>query len=176
MESNGELDRLIDSALAGYSSAQPLAGLEERVLNRVRLTDSARRRVLGWAVTIAVGASVVVAAIFLRIPHAPSPAMHDTAGIQTAAPPQSVPEELRVAPKRCRVRIETRRAERGRPLPKLEQFPSPTPMTAEEQALRSFVERYPVGAQQAFAQLHKWSNEPVEIEPIQIPPIQINAP
>jgi len=32
MENNGELDRTIDSALAGYSGVEPLAGIEERVL------------------------------------------------------------------------------------------------------------------------------------------------
>jgi hypothetical protein len=118
----------------------------------------------------------LVVAIFLRIPRAPAPAIHDIARVQAPAPPQPVPGTSRVAPKRHRGRIAIKRAERRRPLPKLEQFPSPTPMTAEERALRSFVERYPVEAQQAFSQLHKWSNEPVEIEPIQIPPIQINGP
>ncbi|HVP46741.1 MAG TPA: hypothetical protein VMT32_09165 [Bryobacteraceae bacterium] len=169
MESNGDLDRMIDTALAGYSSAQPLEGLEERVLNRVRL--SARRRVIGWAVAMAVVASVVVAAIFVRIPRAAVPAGQDVARVQTPAPPRLVPETLRIAPKQRRGRIVTKRAEPPRPLPRLEQFPSPTPMTTEERALLAFVEHHPDEAKQLVTQQQK-SGEPIEIQPIQIAPLQ----
>jgi len=168
MESNGDLDRMIDSALAGYSSAQPLEGLEERVLNRVRM--SARRRVLGWAVAGAVVASLVVAAIFVRMPRAAS---RDIVRVQTPAPPRLVPEvkQVRVTPKHRPRRIAIRRAEPPRQLPKLEQFPSPAPLTAEERALLAFVEHHPDEVKQLAAERQK-SNELIAIQPIQIPPLR----
>jgi hypothetical protein len=174
MENNDDLDRMIDSALAGYSSAQPLAGLEERVLNRVRL--SARRRVIAWAVAGAVVASVMVAAIFVRMPRAPAPASHDVARLQTPGPSLPVPvkEEPRVAPKHRRGRIATMRAEPPRPLPKLEQFPSPMPITAEERALLAFVKHHPAEAKQFVAERQN-GDKPIEIEPIEMAPLQRNG-
>jgi hypothetical protein len=171
MENNDDLDRMIDSALAGYSSAQPLAGLEERVLNRVRL--SARRRVIAWAVAGAVVASLVVAAIFVRMPRVPATAIHDTAAVETPAPPRPVLQESQVAPKRRWGRAATKGAEPPRPLPKLEAFPVPTPLTAEERALLALVEHHPDEAMRLVAKRRE-SNKPIEIDPIQIAPIQIN--
>ena len=170
MESNDALDRMIDSALAGYSSARPLEGLEERVLNRVRLMDSARRRMLGWTVAIAVVASVVMVAILVRMPHAP--VSHDFARVHTPAPARPVPkvEEARVAPKHRRGRITPKRAESPKLLPKLEQFPAPAPLTAEERALLAFVEHYPDEAKQLVTERKK-NDEPIEIQPIQMPPL-----
>jgi hypothetical protein len=46
------------------------------------------------------------------------------------------------------------------------------PITTEERALLAFVAQHPADAQQAFAELQKRSNEPIEIQPIQIPPLQ----
>jgi len=174
MESNDELDRMIDSALAGYSSAQPLAGLEERVLNRVRLTDSARRRVLGWTVAIVAVTFVLLIAILVRMPYAP--VSHGIARVQTPAPARPVPEveQVRVAPKHRRGRVATRRAGSPRPLPKLEQFPAPAPLTAEERALLAFVEHYPDEAKQLVTEQQK-SGEPIEIQLIRIPPLQSNG-
>jgi hypothetical protein len=159
MEGNEELDRRIDSALVGYSDAEPLAGLEERVLRRVRLAT--RRRMLGWAVA----ASVVVTVIVVRVPHHVGPTYR--VGVPAVMRPAPVVEKPRVVA----VRRAKSRAVRARRLPKLEQFPAPTPLTGAERALRAFVEQHPAEAQQVFAELQK-SNEPIEIQPIQIPPLQ----
>ena len=164
MEGNDELDRRIDSALVGYSDAEPLAGLEERVLRRVRLAT--RRRMLGWAVAFAVVASLVVTVIVVRVPDHVGPTYR--VGVPAVMRPAPVVEKARVVTMR---RARTR-ARRARPLPKLEQFPTPTPLTAEERALIAFVGRYPKEAQQAFEDLRKRSEEPIEIQPIQIPPLE----
>ena len=116
MEGNDELDRRIDDALAGYAGAEPLAGMEERVLRRVRLAS--RRRAFGWAATIAVVASVVVEAIVVRTPRAVTPTYR--VGVQAVIRPAPVVEKARVMPVR-RVKARTLRP---RPLPKLEQFPA----------------------------------------------------
>lgn len=163
MEGNEELDRRIDSALGGYSDAEPVAGLEERVLRRVRV--STRRRMLGWAVAFAAAAALVVTVIVVRTPHHVGPTYR--VGVPAVMRPAPVVEKPRVVT----VRRAKPRAVRARRLPKLEQFPAPTPLTAEERALVAFVEHHPAEAQQVFAELQK-SNEPIEIQPIQISPLQ----
>ena len=65
------LDRQIDCALAAYSDAEPLAGLEERIVARVRLA-SARRRRWWWAAAVPAAAAVAVVLIYPR-PPAPAP-------------------------------------------------------------------------------------------------------
>jgi hypothetical protein len=168
MASNDELDRRIDNALAGYAGAEPLAGLEERVLRRVRVAS--RRRAFGWAAAIAVAAALVVTVIVVRAPHHVGSKSHDVARVETSLPPRPTPvvEKPRVVPNR---RVKSRLA-RLEPLPKLEQFPTPVPLTAEERALVAFVTRYPKEAQQAFEDLRKRSEEPIEIQPIQIPSLE----
>jgi len=163
MEGNDELDRRIGSALVGYSDAEPLAGLEERVLRRVRVAT--RRRMLGWAVAFAAAAALVVTVIVVRVPHHVGPTYR--VGVPAVTRPAPVVEKARVVT----VRRAKTRAVRARRLPKLEQFPAPTPLTAEERALLALVAHHPAEAQQVFAELQK-SNEPIEIQPIQIPPLQ----
>lgn len=167
MASNDELDRRIDNALAGYSGAEPLAGIEERVLRRVRVAT--RRRAFGWAAAIAVAAAMVVTVSVVRVPRVVGSKSHNIAHVETAVPPQPMPvaEKPLILPKpRGRTRVPQRE-----PLPKMKQFPTPAPMTAEERALVAFVRRYPKEAQQAFED-RKRSEEPIEIQPIQIPPLE----
>jgi hypothetical protein len=164
MQNNDELDRTIDSALAGYSDAEPLAGLEDRVLHRVRLAEAGRRRVLGWAVVIAVAASVVMAAIVVWAPRHSESKIY-IVGLPAVARPVPAAEKPRVAPKQ---RVKSHRL-RPRPLLKQNQFPAPTPITTEERAVLAFAELSPKDAEDAF---RKRSDEPIEIQPIQIPPLR----
>jgi hypothetical protein len=167
MQNNGELDRTIDSALAAYSDAEPLAGLEERVLYRVREAEAGRRRVFGWAIALVAAATLVVPVVVVRAPrHTES----KTYVVGIPAIKQSVPvsAETRVAVKQ---RTKSHAA-RKRRLPKEEHFPAPAPMTGEERALLAFVRQNPVDAQQLLAELQKRSDEPIDIQPIQIPPLQ----
>jgi hypothetical protein len=110
-----------------------------------------------------------VAVIVVRTPHHLASRSNDVARVVTPAPAQAAlaVERPRVVPKR----LVKPHALRPKPLPKLEQFPAPTPMTAEERALLAFVEQHPAEARQVFADLQK-SDEPIEIQPIQIPPLQ----
>jgi len=175
MESNGrdQLDGALDDALAGYSVAEPPAGLEGRVLHRIRAAEAPRRRLAGWALAFAAAALVLVT-IVMRAPRNPAPHSRNIARAQIPSParPAAKVEEPRVAREHHRGRIA---AKRVAPVPKQEQFPAPAPLTAEEQALRSFIERHTAEAQQVFAQLQKRSNEPIQIEPIQIAPLKIDG-
>ena len=176
MESNDELDRMIDGALASYSGAEPLAGLEERVLNRVRVAEAERPRLRLWRWVLAgsVLTALVVVAIVLRTQRNPAPETNDIARVEAHVPLVAAParEAPRVAAKR-RGRIG--KAPQPKRLPKLEQFPAPAPLTAEERALLAFVERSPNEARQVFADLQKRTNEPIEIEAIQIQPLRMNG-
>lgn len=56
-------------------------------------------------------------------------------------------------------------------LPKREQFPTPTPLTAEERALLAFVEQSPRQAEKVLADTRRRSEEPIRIEEIHIEPL-----
>lgn len=165
--SHDNLDRLIDGALAGYSNAEPLAGLEGRVLNRVRVKLAMRRRVFAWAVAFAAVASVVVVGIVIRTER--HVAVPKPAEIVQAKPalPTAVTRLPRVMPKR----VSVKRSGRPKPLPKLEQFPSPAPLTAEERALVALAQQDPEELGK-FAEMERQSEAPLEIQPIQIAPLQ----
>ncbi len=161
--SRDELDRLIDGALASYSTAEPLAGLEARVLNRVHVTQP-RRRLLAWALAFAVAASVVVSGIVVRTErHVVVPKPMTAKVTPAPAPPAPMKPVARV-----------RRVARSRHpgvLPKLEQFPSPAPLTAQERALVALARQDPEELGK-FAEMERQSEAPLEIQPIQIAPLQ----
>ena len=164
-DAQSDLDRLIDGALASYSDAEPLAGLEQRVENRVRVARN-RRRWLAWGVGAAGAASVVIVGIVIWTERrVVVPKAHEVARVTNVAPPATVIQRA--------VRIPVHvRAKRPKALPKLEQFPAPEPMTAEERAFVAFVTRDPTEAQQILADMRKRADAPIEIQPIQIPPLQ----
>src|SRR5437763_967962 len=64
---SGDLDRLIDTALPGYSEATPRPGLGQRVLNRIRIAEADRRRFKFLRVALAVVALLLLV-IVLRKP------------------------------------------------------------------------------------------------------------
>ena len=166
-EKRDELDQLIDCGLAGYVDAEPLAGLEKRVLERVRLADVGRRRRVWWGWVMAAGAAAV-AAVFL-VADRPRPvqplvgqALRPAAGLLPGVPAQSRRQAERPTPQ-----IRRNPATQSR-LPKRDQFPTPAPLTAEERALIQLAQFDPE-ALQSSAELR-----PIEIAPIEIAPLQID--
>ena len=168
MKGKDELDRAIENALSAYSGAEPVTGLEQRVMSRVRIAEGERRRMLVWAFALVAAVALVVAVIVVRAPRQSDPKSYGVAAVKRPAPPA---EEPRVRPEH-RTRP---RALRPRHLPKQQQFPAPTPLTAEERALLAFVGHHPAEAQKVFADLRKRADEPIEIPAIQIPPLQIDG-
>lgn len=166
--SRGELDRLIDGALAGYGDTEPLAGLEQRVVNRVRVVRQRRR--LAWGVGAAVAAGVVVLLGTVNW-GGQKPVVRKTPAAVAGVAPQVVPRPA-VAASRHRAGVRVKRASGPRALPKLEQFPTPTLLTAEERVLVAFVQRDPQAARQIFDDLEKRTEEPIDIQPIKIAPLQ----
>jgi hypothetical protein len=157
-----ELDRLIDGALADYSAAEPLAGLEQRVLDRVRDAQRSRRR--RWRGMLAVAAPAVAAILAVVVSRRP-----ETPPI-AALPPSPAPPAVAMAPPPAPVGIATPRriAPKPRPLPKRDVFPTPSPLTREERLLVQLAESRPEILE--FKPL-----ESIEIKPIEIAPLQIGG-
>ncbi len=165
-----ELDEVIDRALAGYSAAAPLEGLEERVLARARRAGRPRRWPwvygLGFALAAAAAAVIVVIAWWPAPVAPPKPRPAESARNLVVNPPVAGGGVRRVAQRKSRVR----RA--ARPLPKQEVFPAPAPMTEEERTLAAWVRRAPNEARGIFADLDKRSRDPVAIQAIEIAPLE----
>ena len=165
-----ELDRIIDRGLAGYAAHEPLAGLEDRVLNRVRLANpagGAQHASLGLAVPAV--AALILVAVLPRSSRAP---------VADRVPPsRGACRETRAAsagPRRhASPAIRQRVARRPRPLPKRNQFPTPTPLTPEERALIAVAQLPPAGLESVSQ--YPANPEEIRIEPIEIPPLQIDG-
>ena len=86
-----ELDSIIDRALAGYSTCEPLVGLEDRVLNRIHLANSGRRqpRWQWWALLIPALAALAAVVVVSRSNRAPvaQPVLTARVDRAPAAPP-----------------------------------------------------------------------------------------
>jgi hypothetical protein len=158
-----ELDNLIDGALAQYSSAEPLAGLEPRVLDRVRLAAARRRR---WRRTLVLAAPALAAALLVILAPKPEPVPVPIAGVAPKPAPVILPippEAPAAAPAPRRI-VKVRAAEP----PKRDQFPTISPLTGEERLM--------VQIAQASPQL--LLGQPaaeIEIKPIEIAPLQIDG-
>jgi hypothetical protein len=164
-----DLDRLIDGALSDYSSAEPLAGLEERVLNRVRAAEAARRRRWLWALAAPALAAILIAILARPQPApvarvAPPPARVETAA--PSLPPLTPPAVVRQVASRPAAKIQ--RPPSPRALPKKDLFPTPSPLTSEERLLMAMAESHP-------HELLIRPVEEIEIKPIQIAPLRIDG-
>jgi hypothetical protein len=155
-EKQDELDRVLDAALAKYAAAEPRAGLEERVLANLRaerapVPDRAWWR---WSVIAALAAVFLVALALRRSGRPSDPVVaNQPAGVGgTAESPatqvvskdegnQAYPQERKTIR-----RTGARRPRSGAVMvgnPKLDQFPSPQPLSEQEKILRSYVAENP---------------------------------
>ncbi len=174
-----ELDQIIDHGLAGYSSCEPLAGLEDRVLNRIRLADAGRRqsRWGRWVLVVPALAALAIVAVVSRSARTPIAKPIQTARVDI--PPRSIAPALLPTP--VAVRRRTVKRTRGsklstaapRVLPKRDQFPTPTPLTPEERALIALAQLRPEDVE-AVAELQKKNSNEIKIPPIEISPLLID--
>jgi hypothetical protein len=142
-----ELDQALDAALARYSSAEPLAGLEQRVLNRVRAEQPAPR-IGRWVLAVAMAAGMIAAAA-LWVGQASRPVPLQ---ILTRADP---PVQTRAAPPVLRVLREMHGQARR-----------PVLLTNQERALLADQ------AREALLDLQRRGTEPIQIEEIKIEPLR----
>ena len=163
-EKDKQMDELLDSLLAAYSSAEPRPGLETRILANLSAAERevATARWWNWKwlwAGMAVAAALIIIAVALiggrhRIA-APPTVVHK----QQPAPPQ--PEVQRSAPVRAASTAHPRVPRSGeiRPLnstlalnQRPQVFPTPTPLSEQEQLLLRYVARTP--REEVVAQSH----------------------
>src|SRR3954462_11112115 len=90
-ERDKQLEKLLDSALANYGTAEPLRGLEERVLGRLE-GEGSQRPWWMWAAVAVAAMVVLVMALLLHQPEQRKPAVEGKKKAQPSAPKPNVTE------------------------------------------------------------------------------------
>lgn len=152
---NDALDLVLDAALREYAAAEPRAGLEQRVLaqlqcERVRLPN---RSWWTWSVAGVVAALLAFTLALALRSNGPAKTViqrHPPVPIETVQPSATqvaVGREIRATPVTgLRQKATWHHAHRAIVVadsPKLDQFPSPEPLTSEELALVRYVRQFP---------------------------------
>lgn len=149
-------DELLEKALSTYSSHEPLAGLEQRILQRVH---SARPRRWKLPAVILVAASLVLTFALWRKPPQQPAVKRASAALPAPARPTTVQPVPRAALHRHRKHAPPRA------------FPTPRPLSAQERALLAFVEKAPKEA--LIIKKHDPAIEPIRMAEIKIEPLTI---
>jgi hypothetical protein len=190
MRENDELDLLIDSVLSTYGDPGPDSGLDQRVLARIssaraseRVAPASRRRWLPWVVGLPVAAGLLLF-FFLAGPKTASPptsvakGMAQTQQVPIVTAPSEAASAHRSEPVSSNGHVpfnlrsrSGKQASRTVALPKLDVFPTPQPLTAEEQALVAFAVRAPESERRSFIEAQKQAEAPLRIAAIEIPPL-----
>jgi len=151
-----ELDREIDAALSRYAAVVPRTGLEERVLANL---DAERGRVgfNSWRwwpfVGVTVAAVVLVAVVsFSALPRKGKSVAHNPFNVTQDAHQSEIPVATnggRAYQRSAHSVLMKKHAERTRVAriavlaePRLEQFPSPLPLSEQEQILTHYVSQF----------------------------------
>jgi hypothetical protein len=183
MREKDDLDLLLDSALASYADPGPDAGLERRTLARVAAEPATapRRRGLLWGFGLTIATCLLLLIFFwprIGNPHADQQARRPqkpavmTARNEPATAPRSAPDLTADAQThRSHLRSTVIAAKAGA-LPKLDIFPTPVPLTPQEQALVDFATHAPAQERQALLDAQKQMDKPLTIAAIRIPPLE----
>jgi hypothetical protein len=178
MRGDKERDELITSALRSYAEPEEIPEARialARVVERAQEMDSRRSRIWVWLVPVsacAVALLLVGLIWMMRAPRTsqiamtpPAPAV--VSGNVVANTPVKEP---RSAPHRPVMRVAAAQPE---PLPKLEVFPSPSPLHPEEQALAIFARPSQAAVTQQVLAAQKHIDDPIDIADIKIGPLDI---
>jgi hypothetical protein len=181
-EERDDLDLQIDSALAHY--AEPSAGLEARILTqlasvRTSETAPARKRWLLWPIALPIAACAILLVVFaLRYTHKPTTQQAQRTAPQTQSaqnttiPQPSPPRKHNTQPHLVAARVSRHITHKPAPLPKLDVFPTPRPLSPEEQAMVRFVATMPPSEIQAMQKAQQQQDQPLHIAAIVIQPIK----
>lgn len=179
MNSNEDLDRILDHALTEYRDAEPLAGIEDRILRRVAAQPEPSPRRWAWVFAAAVAAAVVMVAVWLGVRERPH---QQAVATKVAAPAQQAPPSA--------ANVDTAASSSGpsRPVakahrswqrpssvntpqvatakPVLKQFPAPMPMTSQEHALLALARTHPDALLASRDDADQINIAPIEIKPL----------
>jgi hypothetical protein len=173
-EHKNELDTLLDQALASYVDQEPDPALRTRILARAAEAEPSPKRL--WLLAPAAICAAALAIAFLYHPAAPAPRPEPPATASTASAPESpvpvssLPRQT-THPHPALAAHRSRRSERPALL-RDASFPSPAPLTAQENIVLKFAMEHPAQARQV---LTAPAARPIENAPLSIAPIHIAA-
>lgn len=145
---NSDFDERLDEALQKYGAAEPRDGLESRILANLA-AEAEHATVRGWhwgwiAAPVAIGLVAVVLISILLKPHSGDVKVAKQVSVTTKIiqerKPPAAPDQKILSVERAR-----RHQKLAHPVaiagtePRLEQFPSPTPLNEQEQMLARYV-------------------------------------
>jgi hypothetical protein len=150
---NDALDRELDVALAQFAAAEPRAGLEDRVLANLRLEEgrAPERSLWRWPALSALAAVLLVTVSLMWRSAKPKP------DITVQAPPKAAHFETQVAGNRGGGSVPPHQAGSKKrvkpsavshtvleiaPAAKLDQFPSPQPLSEQEKILADYAAEF----------------------------------
>ena len=141
-ERGEQIDRWLDAALKEYSNTEPRSGLEGRVLARVQAERDMPARDAWWRwPMLAAGTTAALAiGVFLVEQFRPVPPV-PIARVMTA-PTVVKTSSARGSQKVRAGRPHDSRRDAGATNPRREQFPSPAPLTEQEQILARYVDEH----------------------------------
>jgi hypothetical protein len=180
MNRDNQFDELLDYALSEYREAEPLSGLEDRVLQRLQSQPVERRHAWWIWGAIATCAALVLIGIWIGVKdstppkeggvaHQASSASPAPAAVEPSAPPTKdspVATSRRPEP-RTSARPKSSEVESAaRTRNPVQAFPTPVRMTNEEHALVTVATAHPDVLQASVRE-----NEPITIAPVDIKPL-----
>jgi hypothetical protein len=193
-EERDDLDLQLDAALATYAAPEANPHLAAQILAAIAPDRTAaqarptvpRRRWQPWAIAIPSIAIPALAAMLLAVflplrrshqhhPLSPTAATPHITSSMVLTPPHPVaashpPQTPAQTPtKTRRAQIQPSPVEAS--LPKQEVFPTPTPLTPQEQALAALTNRNPGDISQSVARAEQQPVEPIRIAAISIQPL-----
>ena len=183
MPEDRDLDRSIDEALGTYADSFTDANLTGRVLVRLASERATRPRLrwLPWAVIAFPAAVCLLLFVYFGpgitkahvAPQVENARLHNPAGNSARLQPRAAStaeitrQFRRAAPRPHRLATATA----AQPLPKLDVFPTPTPLTPQERALAVYVARAPQAERQALAQSEQELN-PLTVASMRVMPLE----
>jgi hypothetical protein len=176
-EMGDRYDALIDRALRSY--AEPAENPEPRVvigrvMARARETETGLKWPFwSWAIPATCVVAVMLAAAWLlRTPQVPEVAHAPGVPQIIAQAKPFVPAGRSIRAKAAPKRALQVLAAKSEPLAKLDVFPTPTPLSPEEQALATFATHGPHEVQQAVLEDQKHWDDPIIVAELQEQPVQ----
>lgn len=140
-----DLDRVLNSALVMYATVEARDGLEERVLAHLRAERSVKHRTWwAWGFATATLVLLIVAVAWHSSSHRRAPVANQGAKHADVKPVESAVVRIPVIRRTTPVRqTKTTKHQAPPENPKLDQFPSPRPLSEQEKILAMYINQDP---------------------------------
>jgi hypothetical protein len=185
MHETDEIDQMLRSALSTYGDPGLESGIEGRVLARIAAEKAPvpRRRWLPWGIALPVAAALILLLVLsgsrpthspagnAKVAYPPNQSVTSSARLEAGSTPGTTRTEHGITRRTVAGAGHHPAAATNAPLPKLDVFPSPQPLTPEEQALVAFAARAPEPVRQALIDAQKQADAPLNIAAIEIQPL-----